>query len=197
LIETVTIRKFTTAHYAAIVSTAAFFISAASFYVSKVTNDFNVAKYQRELEDKTPAVDVQVRPDGKSDASLTIMIINRGDINITPLDIAVEHSFEIGDLYLSSAQQSVDTMKSKLNLSFIGTIAPKGVGTLKARVSGLTDGKDNSFTPGLELRFAVRIRFADEQDTIKTFQLIRRILPPLAAEPCPPSWTLAPRPPGC
>jgi hypothetical protein len=43
----VTIRKFTTAHYAAIVSTAAFFISAASFYVSKVSNDFNVAKWSR------------------------------------------------------------------------------------------------------------------------------------------------------
>jgi hypothetical protein len=54
-----------------------------------------------------------------------------------------------------------------------------------------------TFTTGLELRFAIRIRFADEQDTIKTFQLVRRILPPLAAEPCPPSWTPAPRLPGC
>jgi hypothetical protein len=195
--EEVTIRKFITAHYAAIVSTVAIFVTCGILYVSKISYDLNAAKAQRELEDKMPAIDVQIRPNGIANASLTISIINREDINIAPLDLTVAHSFEIGDLYLSSAQQSIDLLKSSLSLSPIGTIGPKGVGTLKARASGVTDGKEDSFTPGLELKFAVRIRFADEQDTIKTFTVIRRILPPLAAEPCPPAWTLAPRPPGC
>jgi len=79
-------------------------------------------------------------------AALTIAILNRGDINVTPLDITVAHSFEIGDLYLSSAQRTIDRLKTSLNLSPMGTIAPKGVGTLRARVSGMTDGKDNSCT---------------------------------------------------
>ncbi len=195
--QEVTIRQFTTAHYAAIVSTVAFFVSCGSFYVSKISYDLSAAKDQRERRDKMPAIDVQIRPDGVATASATISIINRSDINIAPLDITVEHSFEIGDLYLSSPQQSLDLLKTSLSLSPIGTIAPKGVGKLKARISGVTDGKDDTFTPGLELQFVVRIRVADEQDTIKTFPVTRRILPPLAAEPCPPSFTLAPRPPGC
>jgi hypothetical protein len=132
-----------------------------------------------------------------SSAAVTIVITNRSDINIAPLDITVEHSFEAGELYLSSAQQSGDLLKSSLSLARIGSIAPKAVGKLKAWVSGVTDGKADSFIPGLELVFDVRIRFADEQDTIKTIPITRRILPPLAAEPCPPTWTLAPRPPGC
>jgi hypothetical protein len=144
-----------------------------------------------------PAIDVQVSPDGASTASVTISIINRAAINITPLDITVEHSFDFGDVYLSSAQQKIDLLKSSLSLSSMGTIAPKGIGKLKARASGATDGKDDRFTPGLELLFDVRVRFADDQDTINTFIVTRRILPPLATEPCPPSWTLAPRPPGC
>jgi hypothetical protein len=36
----------------------------------------------------------------------------------------------------------------------MGTIAPKSIGKLKARASGATDGKDDRFTPGLELHFA-------------------------------------------
>jgi hypothetical protein len=147
--------------------------------------------------DKLPALDVQVRPDGATSAALTISIANRGDIRIVPLDITAEHSFEAGELYLSSAQQNIDRLKTSLSLAAMGTIAPKSIGTLKARLSGATDGKDGRFVPGLELRFAIRIRFADEQDTVEIFPVVRRILPPVAAEPCPPSFTLAPRPPGC
>jgi hypothetical protein len=131
----VTVRQFTTAQYAAIVSTVAFFVSCGSLYVSKRSYDLSAAKDEREIMDKMPAIDVQVRPAGGSSASVTISIINRADINIAPLDITVEHSFEIGDLYLSSAQQSIDLLKSALSLSPIGTIAPKGIGTLKARVA--------------------------------------------------------------
>ena len=187
----------TTAHYGAFVSTVAFFVACGGLYISNRSYEFGAAKERRELAEKVPAVDIQLRPSGMSSAAITILVFNRGDINITPLDITVAHSFEIGDLYLSSAQQSIDQLKSALNLSPIGTIAPRAVGTLKARVSGVTDGKEESFTPGIEFRFAVRIRFADEQDTIKTFTVVRRILSALAAEPCPPSWTLGPRPAGC
>jgi hypothetical protein len=189
--------QITTARYAAIISTVAFFVSCGSFYVSKKSYDLSVTRDERELREKIPAVDVQIRPDGAATASATISILNRADTNITPLDITVEHSVEIGDLYLSSPQQSLDLLKSALNLSPVGTIAPKGVGQFKARISGVTDRKEDTFKPGLELNFTVRIRFGDEQDTIKTFPITRRILPPLAAEPCPPSFTLAPRPPGC
>jgi hypothetical protein len=195
--EEVTMRQITTAQYGVIISTVAIFISCGSLYLSKLSFDLSSAKDQRELMDKMPAIDVQLNPAGVSNAAMMIVITNRADINVAPLDITVEHSFEIGDLYLSSAQQSIDLLKSSLSLSPIGTIAPKGVGKLKASVSGVTDGKYNSFTPGLEMQFAVRIRFADDQDTIKTFTFTRRILPPLAAEPCPPAWTLAPRPSGC
>jgi hypothetical protein len=169
-------RQFTTAQYAAIVSTVAFFVSCGSLYVSKRSYDLSAAKDERELRDKMPAIDVQVRPDGVAAASATISIINRADINIAPQEIAVEHSFEIGDLYLSSPQQSVDKLKSTLSLSPMGTITPKGTSTLKARVSGVTDGKEDSFTPGLELQFSIRIQFADEEDTVKTIRIVRRIV---------------------
>jgi hypothetical protein len=191
------VRKLTIPEYGAIISTVGILFTCAGLYFSKGQYDLSSAKDQRELADKVPTVDVQLRPSGTSSAAVTISVLNRGDTNITPLDITVAHSFDIGDLYLSSTRQSIDRLKSSLNLSPMGTIAPKGVGTLKAGVSGVTDGKEDSFTPGLEFKFAVRIRFADEQDTIKTFSVTRRILPALAAEPCPPSWTLAPRPIGC
>jgi hypothetical protein len=123
-----------------------------------------------------PAVDVQIRPTGASSASMVISIINRADINIAPLEIEVDHSFEAGDLYLSDAQQSVDKLLSSLSLRAMGTIVPKGVGTMKATLSGVTDGKWDSLTPGLELQFTLRIRFADEQDTIQTFSIVRRII---------------------
>jgi hypothetical protein len=165
-------RQFTTTQYAAIVSTVAFLVSCGSLYVSKRSYDLSVARDERELRDKTPAIDIQIRPDGATTASATISIINRSDINIALLDITVERSFEIRELYLSSPQQSLDLLKTSLSLSPIGTMAPKGVGNLKARISGVTDGKDDRFTPGRELNFYVRIRFADEQDTILTNEFL-------------------------
>jgi hypothetical protein len=182
---------------ATILSIIAIGLSAASLVISKLSYDLSAARDQRELMDKMPALDVQVRPDGATSAAMTISIANRGDTNIMPLDITAEHSFEAGELYLSSAQQSAQRLKTSLNLASMGTIAPKGIANLKARLFGATDGKDDRFVPGLELRFDVRIRFADEQDNIKHFSVVRRILPPLAAEPCPPSWSLAPRPASC
>ncbi len=67
----------------------------------------------------------------------------------------------------------------------MGTIAPKGTGTLKATLAGPTDGKSDSLTPGIELEFNVRIRFADQQDTIVPIPVVRRILTPLAERPQP------------
>jgi hypothetical protein len=134
---------------------------------------------------------------GATSAALTISIANRGDINIVPLDIRAEHSFEAGELYLSSAQQSANRLKTSLSLTSMGTIAPKGVGNLKARLFGATDGKDDRFVAGLELRFDIRIRFSGMEDNIRTFSVVRQILPPTAREPCPPSWTLVPRAPDC
>jgi hypothetical protein len=168
--------QLTTARYAAIISTVAFFVSCGSFYVAKKSYDLSAAKDEREMRDKMPAVDVQIRPAGASSASVVISIINRADINIAPLDIRVEHSFEAGDLYLSSAQQSLEKLQSSLSLRTIGTIAPKGIGTMKATLSGVTDGKWDSLTPGLELQFTLRIRFADDQDTVQPFSIVRRII---------------------
>ena len=109
-------RQFTTTQYAAIVSTVAFLVSCGSLYVSKRSYDLSVARDERELRGKTPAIDVQIRPDGATTASATISIINRSDINIAPLDITVEHSFEIGELYLSSPQQSLDLFENVIEL---------------------------------------------------------------------------------
>jgi hypothetical protein len=148
----------------------------AAVCTSKRSYDLSAGKDQREIRDKMPAVDVQIRPTGASSASMVISIINRADINIAPLEIEVDHSFEAGDLYLSDAQQSVDKLLSSLSLRAMGTIVPKGVGTMKATLSGVTDGKWDSLTPGLELQFTLRIRFADEQDTIQTFSIVRRII---------------------
>jgi uncharacterized membrane protein YhfC len=47
-------RRFTTAHYAAIVSTLAFAISAGSMIYAKRSYDLSVARDQRELMDKKP-----------------------------------------------------------------------------------------------------------------------------------------------
>lgn len=187
----------TTARYGVMTTSLALLVSAGGLYLAKLSYDQNAAKDEREVRDTVPAIDVQVRPDGVATASLIISIMNRAAINISPLDIRVEHSDVVGDLYLSSSQQSLDRLKSSLSLSSMGTIAPKGSVQLKGRLSGPTDGKDDSFTPGLEFQFHVRIRFADELDTVRTFPITRRILPPAAAEPCPPSFVLGPRPPGC
>jgi hypothetical protein len=172
----VTRPQITTARYAAILSTIALFVSCGSLYVSKRSYDLGVTKDEREIRDKMPAVDVQIRSTGASSASVVISIINRADVIITPQDISVEHSFDAGDLYLSSAQQSIDKLKSSLSLQAMGTIAPKGIGTMKATLSGVTDGKWDSLTAGLELQFTLRIRFADDQDTIQPFSIVRRII---------------------
>lgn len=172
-------RQFTLAHYAAVLSTVAIVISGGSLVYTKRSYDINAAKEERELRDKEPAIDIQIRPLGASAASLVILIINRADINIAPLDITVEHSFDAGELYLSSAQQSLDKLRSSLSLQTMGTIAPKGTATLKATLAGATDGKADSLTPGIELEFDVRVRFADQQDTIVEVPVVRRMLLPL------------------
>jgi hypothetical protein len=172
--------QITTARYAAVISTIAFLVSCGSLYVSKRSFDLSAAKEQREIQERAPAVDIQIRPLGASAASLVLSIINRGALNITPLSLTVEHSFEAGKLYLSNAQQSLDNLKSSLNLQAMGTIAPKGSGTLKATLAGATDGKSESLTPGIELEFSVLIRFGDQQDTVDEISIVRRILPPLA-----------------
>jgi hypothetical protein len=178
-------RQLTLAHYAAVVSTIAILLSGGSLIYTKRSYDLNAAKEERELRDKEPAIDIQIRPLGASAASLVISIINRADINIAPLSLEVENSLEAGTLYLSSAQQSLDKLHTSLSLQTMGTIAPKGTGTVKATLAGATDGKSDSLTPGIELEFNVRIRFADQRDTIVAIPVVRRILPPLAERPQP------------
>jgi hypothetical protein len=165
---------------ATIVSVIALAVSCGSLYVLKCSYDLSVAKDQREIRDKMPAVDIQIRPRGASAASLVISILNRADINIAPLSLTVEHSMEAGELHFSNAQQSLDKLKSSLNLEAMGTIAPRGTGTLKATLAGATDGKWDSLTPGIELEFTVRIRFSDQQDTVEQIPIVRQILSPLA-----------------
>jgi hypothetical protein len=126
---------------ATIFSLIAIAISGASLIYSKRSYDLSAARDEREMMDKLPGVDVQVRPDGATSAALTISIANRGDINMVPLDITAAHSFEAGELYISSGKQSADRLKTSLSLTSMGTIAPKGVGSLRARLFGATDGK--------------------------------------------------------
>jgi hypothetical protein len=170
--------QFTTARYAAVISTVALFVSFGSLYLAKLSYDLSAAKDEREIRDRMPAIDVQIRPAGVATASVTISIINRAEINILPQDVTAEPSLQAGEFYFSSAQQGIDKLKSSLSLLPMGTVVPKGVGTMKASLSGITDGKDDLFTPGVELQFAIRIRFADEQDTVRAFDIIRRVRRP-------------------
>lgn len=175
--------KFTTAHYAAIVSSLAFAISVGSLIYAKRSYELSFARDQRELLDKKPAIDIQMRPQGVSTLSVTISILNRADVNISPLDIVVHPSIEAGELYFSNDRQSIDKLNSSLSLVPMGTIAPKGNGTIKATLSALTDGKAEQFRPGLELQFSVRTRFADQHDTVEQSGIVRRILPATGSPP--------------
>jgi hypothetical protein len=65
----VTWRHLTLAHYAAVVSTVAIILSAGSLIYTKRSYDLNAAKEERELRDKEPAIDIQIRPLGASAAS--------------------------------------------------------------------------------------------------------------------------------
>lgn len=180
-------RQFTIAHYAAVVSTLAIIVSGGSLLYAKRSYDLSAAKDFRELKDRQPAVDVQMRPTGISTLSVTIGILNRAEIDIAPLDIVAERSLEAGSLYFASKEQSIDKLSSSLSLTSMGQIAPKGRSMTSATLSGVTDGQSEQFTPGLELEFTVRIRFSDEQDSISSIRIVRRILPPLAdrSDPTP------------
>jgi hypothetical protein len=127
----------------------------------------SVAKDQRELKDKQPAIDVQIRPAGISNLSVTIFITNRADIDRSPLDIVAENSVEAGSLNFANDRQSIDKLSSSLSLTSMGPIVPKGRSPTEATLSGVTDGRFEQFRPGLELEFTVRIRFADQKDTIE------------------------------
>ncbi|KJC50311.1 hypothetical protein UB31_13235 [Bradyrhizobium sp. LTSP849] len=59
----------------------------------------------------------------------------------------------------------------------MGTVVPKGTAKLSGVLAGATDGKSDSLTPGLELRFTVRLRYGDQDDTIGTVDVVRKILP--------------------
>jgi hypothetical protein len=87
-------RQLTIPEYGAIISTVAIVLTCGSLYFSARQYDLSAAKEHRELTDKMPAIDVQLNPAGDTSASVSIAITNRADINITPLDITVEHSIE-------------------------------------------------------------------------------------------------------
>ena len=92
-------RPLILAHYAAVVSTIAIILSGGSLIYTKLNYDLSAAKEERELQNKEPAIDIQIRPLGASAASLVISIINRADFNIAPQSIEVENSLEAGTLY--------------------------------------------------------------------------------------------------
>ena len=75
------------AHYAAVVSTIAIILSGGSLIYTKLNYDLSAAKEERELQNKEPKIDIQIRPLGASAASLVISIINRADFNIAPQSI--------------------------------------------------------------------------------------------------------------
>ncbi|PIS99523.1 hypothetical protein TSA1_01175 [Bradyrhizobium nitroreducens] len=170
--------KFSTAHYAAVVSTIALIVSGGSLLFTKRAYDLAAAKDERELLEKEPVVDVQVAPNGKArSADLIIYIFNRGDINLVPQDITALHLLEHGDLYLSAARQSVEKLSTSLSLKSMGVIFPKSAATMKATVSGVTDGKDDWPKTGVDLTFTLRVRLADQGETLKTMSVTREIKP--------------------
>jgi len=116
--------QFTTARYAAVISTVALFVSFGSLYLAKLSYDLSAAKDEREIRDRMPAIDVQIRPAGVATASVTISIINRAEINILPQDVTAEPSLQAGEFYFSSAQQGIDKLKSSLSLLPMGTVVP-------------------------------------------------------------------------
>jgi hypothetical protein len=181
---------FTTARVALIISAIAAVVSFRSLHIAELSYDLSVARDQRELMDKKPAIDVQMRPAGVSTLSVTISIINRADVSITPLDIVAVPSIEAGELYFASDRQSIDKLNSALSLNPMGTIAPKGNAAMKVTLAGVTDGKPEQFRPGLELEFSVRIRFADQQDTVEQFNILRRILPAAGSPPPRPTMEM-------
>jgi hypothetical protein len=75
------------------------------------------------------------------------MSLRRAEINILPQDVTAEPSLQAGEFCFSSAQQGIDKLKSSLSLLPMGTVAPKGVGTMKANLSELV-----SFGSVVELR---------------------------------------------
>jgi len=168
--------KLTREWWTAIVATLGLLAACGSLYVAKRAYDLNAIKDNREISDKQPAVDIDIVPTGASSAWVTISVLNRTESNIVPLDITVLPSLEAGEFYFSNPQQSFDKLRSSLSLRPMGTIAPKAAGTIKARLSGVTDGKADNFTPGLELQFAARIRLTDNRDTVRTIDIIRRII---------------------
>lgn len=137
-------KKVTLAGYAAVVSTVAILISAGSMIYTKRSYDLSVTKELREIQEKQPAVDLQITPRGPSAAAFALSIINRSATNIAPLSMRVEHSFEADKLYISNRQQSLDKLSSTLDLQSLGTIAPKGSARLNGILAGATDGKSDS-----------------------------------------------------
>jgi hypothetical protein len=131
-------RHVTLAGYAAVVSTVAIIIAGGSLLYTKRSYDFNVAKEQRELKDKEPAFDVQVRPAGISNLSVTISITNRGDIDIWPLNIVVENSPDAGTLYFSNDRQSINKLSSSLSLSSMGPIESDAVWSHRREVRAIS-----------------------------------------------------------
>lgn len=85
-------------------STFAILLSGGSLIYTKLSYDLSAAKEERELRDKEPAIDIQIRPLGASAASLVISIINRANINIAPLSLEVENLLEAGTLYLFTSR---------------------------------------------------------------------------------------------
>src|SRR5260370_40375051 len=162
------------ATYASIVSPLAFFVSCGGLYVAKKAFDLSALRDAREISAQAPAIDVQVRQSGTAVAAVTISITNRSDVSIAPQWIAVLPSFEAGVTFFSSRNQKVGDLKSSLSLLGMGTIKPRETVSTKAELSGQTDGKWDNFADA-ELPFIVRIRFADDADTFRSFELTRRI----------------------
>ncbi|EKS28246.1 hypothetical protein [Afipia felis] len=172
------LNRLVSAHYAGIVSVLALGVSVLSYCTAQQAFNLGVTQYEQQLEDKKPAVDVQLRSIGVSTQSITVSISNRGVVNITPLDFTALHSFEAGSLYLGYDSKGIDKLSATISLSSLGTIPPGQTRTVKAILAGVTDGKYEQFTPDLELMFLARVRMADQNDTIENILVTRRILPP-------------------
>ena len=159
------------------IALAALIVSLLSAGATWRGYELNLARDQRELRSKRPAIDIRMIPSKNPvDITLNVSITNRSDINITPQAIKVSSQptigFDSGIGALAIGKAAIGEITSPVAfLLEMGTIKPG-----QSREIALTArAKSPPFPTGMELQFTVAIRLADEQDSVEEYSLIRRV----------------------
>jgi hypothetical protein len=161
------------------VSIVAVAISSGSMFYTKQSYDLNAARDKREQAAKLPAIDVHIVPRAAPEEILVeLQITNRADINIAPQAVTISAvngvAFTIpGPIIIGQTGigQPPPRTLSAFSLLEMGSLAPGKSATLKLTAAA----KEPPFPIGMEVQFAISIRFADEQDTVQEFRYVRRI----------------------